>query len=311
MYKRSKLFHTAQIAPEKSAIIAPLPTVYFEADLVRILAVDADDYSKQTRLKIGAVNVGGSPQIAMNELSPGPLSPGIYARDFDNINWSVFSSVGLARELQLSTFNPHDNVVRVFVRLDGWEFSSMDVPHPYSSGEETEEDQKIKERHAKIVENAKIKHDKDSFDFYSRTNGRPTIACEEKVLGPGERTVLRVVPTVSPFFKPQAIKIHGHKNSQEDVPIMFIDAFCGKDIFYNNIRISVLFEEGSRLGEGVLTSVLDDDGMGWTNVSEWPIISTTGLGRELGIVVSNPWMFEVTVGATITGTSLSSDLEDA
>ena len=51
---------------------------------------------------------------------------------------------------------------------------------------------------------------------------------------------------------------------------------------------------------GMLTSFLVEND-GWGDVSHWPIISTTGLARQLKLLAFNPWPFRIRVSASVKG----------
>jgi hypothetical protein len=101
------------IAAGAAGTVSVLPTVspYFEPKAVYMFGVDP-----------GAVTVGGSPQLAINNLVPAAASTDVLLSDVFNrsdepllVEWATFSTTGLARELQVSIFNPNATAVRVYI----------------------------------------------------------------------------------------------------------------------------------------------------------------------------------------------------
>jgi hypothetical protein len=126
----------ATIAATTNGVVSVVPTVspYFEPKAVYLFGIDPAAPGTNLRFTVGAVTVGGSPQLAINTLTPtGAAATGELLSDVFNrsdepllINWSVFSTVGLARELQLSVFNLNATAIRIYAAVWGNAVSSLD-----------------------------------------------------------------------------------------------------------------------------------------------------------------------------------------
>lgn len=126
----------ATIAATTNGVVSVVPTVspYFEPKAVYLFGIDPAAPGTNLRFTIGAVTVGGSPQLAINTLTPtGAAATGELLSDVFNrsdepllVNWSVFSTVGLARELQLSVFNLNATAIRIYAAVWGNAVSSLD-----------------------------------------------------------------------------------------------------------------------------------------------------------------------------------------
>jgi hypothetical protein len=112
------------IAAGAAGTVSVLPTVspYFEPKAVYMFGVDPDAFGTNLRFLVGAVTVGGSPQLAINNLVPAAASTDVLLSDVFNrsdepllVEWATFSTTGLARELQVSIFNPNATAVRVYI----------------------------------------------------------------------------------------------------------------------------------------------------------------------------------------------------
>ena len=129
---------SADIAGGAAGVVSVVPTVspFFEPKAVYLFGVDINAFGTNLRFTVGAVTVGGSPQLAINTLTPaggGAASPAELLSDVFNrsdepllVNWSVFSTVGLARELQISVFNPNGQDMRIFACIWGNAVTSLD-----------------------------------------------------------------------------------------------------------------------------------------------------------------------------------------
>lgn len=126
----------ATIAATTNGVVSVVPTVspYFEPKAVYLFGIDPAAPGTNLRFTIGAVTVGGSPQLAINTLTPtgasatGELLSDVYNRSDEPllVNWSVFSTVGLARELQISVFNLNAVAIRIYACIWGNAVSSLD-----------------------------------------------------------------------------------------------------------------------------------------------------------------------------------------
>ena len=122
------------IAPTSAGVVTVLPTVspYFEPKAVYLFGIDPAAPGTNLRFTIGAVTVGGSPQLAINNLAPtgvgSELLSDVFNRSDEPLlnNWSVFSTTGLARELQINVFNLNAVTLRVYACIWGNAVSSLD-----------------------------------------------------------------------------------------------------------------------------------------------------------------------------------------
>lgn len=105
-----------EIPPNSRAEMLVIPQVspWFEPKAVRLFGCYADDPSSQARYMVRDVRVGGSPQMpfigSREDFSKFPnqeLISDVFDRSGDPslVNWSVFSTIGLARELIFNLFN--------------------------------------------------------------------------------------------------------------------------------------------------------------------------------------------------------------
>lgn len=129
---------SVDIAATTAGVLSVVPAVspFFEPKAVYLFGIDPAAPGTNLRFTIGAVTVGGSPQLAINTLTPaggGAASPAELLSDVFNrsdepllCNWSVFSTVGLARELQISLFNLNAQPIRVFGAIWGNAVTSLD-----------------------------------------------------------------------------------------------------------------------------------------------------------------------------------------
>lgn len=346
----NQAFGSATIGPNQMGVcmVQPPRTPFFEPKRCKIICLNMDDPREILDLKIGAVTIGGSPQLAINTLTPKADSNGIRPADIDRVDWSVFSTVGLAREAQFALYNPNDKRVAVFIYVEG-----IDVPNlfPYSAENDSSDQDAIDSERVKSIQ---------KWDAAHAIAGEPNDAMRQKTsskeveIEPFGQRVLPVESVVSPFFKPHRVRFHGHRlDGGKEVPFSIIDAFCGSDILYGSMMVSDLFtqqsaqprnfveqespqalirrlatmvetlstygpgalqkEQDSKLAafqtfqdpKGMLTSHLAEAN-GWCDASWWPIGSTAGLRREIGIVAYNPWPFSIRASVSMEGECLSS-----
>ena len=363
MEKREKIISkafgsiTMNARSQLSCAVMPASTPYFEPKRCRVICIDPRDPNSHKDLKIGAVTVGGSPQIAINELSPDRKSAGLRPDDIDYVDWSIFSTPGLARELQFSLYNPNDIQVAVFICVDGWDVESegyIVYPHPMSGSFSDQERARMlaEKAEAESVEEdrRKTKRWKESelLVMAGPSGDSQQVSGKEIELEPLEQRVIKISPTVSPYFDPRRIRFHGHRiDDGKKVPFAIIDAFCGDRVMYGT-SLDDLFSQRTvgrrsyvqetplqlmdRLQSMIATLTLygkdglamrtesqapaleDIRGMltthlvshsGWGDVSWWPIFSTGGLKRELGIVVYNPWPFRIRASVSMDGIAMA------
>ena len=337
----SKAFGSVTLKPRSVGVCTVVPPdfPYFEPKRCRIACLDARDPNRSMDLKIGAVTIGGSPQLAMNELTPSEGSPGLRPEDIDYVNWSVFSTVGLAREIQMSLYNPNDSEAVVFVCLEGFDVGDMDREFPDEDWEA-----RASRKHDRFLEAERAKNEVN-------TQGWAQLAGSEVELDPLEQRIIRIVPTVWPYFDPKRVRFHGHRSDTgARVPFTIVDVFCGSQVLYGTMveelfvqrsqarqyraqetpqellrRLQQMVDTLTRYGRSGLemledrssTSALEDargmlsthlvgrDG-GWGDVSWWPILSTNGLKRALGVVAYNPWPFRIRASASLEGDAVAS-----
>lgn len=123
-----------QVAATTAATIPINPVVapYFEPKAVYGFGIDANAPGTNLRFTIGAVTVGGSPMLAINTLTPGAVGAVMLSDVFNRsdepllVNWSVFSTLGLARELQISVFNLNNTAINIYWVIWGNAVSSME-----------------------------------------------------------------------------------------------------------------------------------------------------------------------------------------
>lgn len=124
------------IAATTAGIVSVVPTVspYFEPKAVYLFGISTAAPGTNLRFTIGAVTVGGSPQLAINTLTPTGVGAELLSDVFNRsdepllCNWSVFSTTGLARELQIQVFNLNANTeLRVYACIWGNAVSSLDA----------------------------------------------------------------------------------------------------------------------------------------------------------------------------------------
>jgi hypothetical protein len=125
------------IAATTAGVVSVVPTVspFFEPKAVYLFGIDPAAPGTNLRFTVGAVTVGGSPQLAINTLTPvggTPASPELLSDVFNRsdepllVNWSVFSTIGLARELQVSVFNLNAQAMQIFACVWGNAVTSLD-----------------------------------------------------------------------------------------------------------------------------------------------------------------------------------------
>lgn len=336
-----KIFGSITLNPRRmgQCTVSPVNTPFFEPKSCKIVCLDPSDPTKHCDLKIGAVLVGGSPQLSINELTPNETSMGIRPESIDLVNWSICSTVGLARELTISMYNPSDRQVVVFVCIDGIEHASLGYERYATDG-------MTKEEAAEYFTEQSAQSEATHNEWVLKCEARDEmikipwqqISSNEVKLGPLEQRVIPVFPTVSPFFEPNRFRLHGRRESDgQSVPFTVIDVFCGRELLYgsdvetlfnraprqrarsgNSALISQLASTIDALQEeqrperpllledirGVLSShMVGEDG--WGDASWWPTISTLGLAKSMGVVVYNPWPIEISVSVELEGSAVT------
>ena len=130
-----KLGNSIKVPGHSSAILKVIPTVspYFEPRAIRLIGSALASPSTNRRFIVGAITVGGSPQLAINKIHPiesfeeGLLSD-VFNRSYDPLllNWSVFSTLKLARELEIHIYNLNEEEILVSACLWGNAVSSLE-----------------------------------------------------------------------------------------------------------------------------------------------------------------------------------------
>lgn len=351
-------------------VVVPQDSPYFEPKRVKFRAFDCSGQSLENLdFQIGAVTVGGSPQLAINTLTPsvqreGGIAPVISPRDLDEVNWSAFSTIGLARELQVSIANPSDVDLLIYMSIQGYEVASLDeYIGPYAPLGDVSDEEGVEHQKRRISEYEKryeqigakrrvaLAQRRESWGKHSSSwqqVGSPPITLE-----PHGRKVVQVAPTVSPYFAPKGARYHCKRAEDgKSVPLVLVDAVCGKKILFGALlsyldqafesgrrtplepsvdetmsllrrQIDVLKDQGFQGAErarrqkvqaavipqieGIPTTMLKeaefDD---WHEISDFPVISTTGLAKVFRVLLYNPWPFRVQASVTICGHAVSS-----
>jgi len=110
-----KLSESTVVKPGGSEVLLVYPKIspYFEPQAARIYAYMKSDPSKNARFTVSAVEIGKSPQEAVHwpraEVAELGIIGDIFSRGKDPalVNWAVFSTKGLARELEVHVNNLH------------------------------------------------------------------------------------------------------------------------------------------------------------------------------------------------------------
>ncbi len=210
-----RVFGVTRIQAKSNGVltVAPLMDCYFEPRRVKFRSFDCTGESLENLdFRIGAVTVGGSPQLAVNTLRPDEVcaSGSVSPKDLDKVNWSVFSTVGLARELEITIYNPHDVDLLIYACLEGEDIPSLDCYTDYPpfrrdmSEEESEVHKKaIADANAEDAKRAKGILDERAKEQSAKEarwekGGFQQVGSEVVELKPFERRALQVIPTVSP-----------------------------------------------------------------------------------------------------------------
>lgn len=343
MRKRERLFKNASVpgATASTVTVVPSNTPYFAPRRVRIVAVSESEPWEKVDLKITAVVIGGSPQMHFNTLTPGPGSMGVHPEEIDVVNWASFSTVGLARELRFTVYNPNDCKIIVCICIEGYAHAELDEEH--------------------VADKMYRMNGEDPSKNLEASTMLPEwqlLPSLEIKLEPYDQDVIDIIPAFSAYFRPYRIRYSGHDSNGKEVPFSIIEAFCGSKLLYGGGMSRDIFKiKGSQpkprsdhedplvllsraqrmigtlmdhgrggfdamyktsppIGPKVrlkgMLSILLGNNDGWANIEDWPIISTVGLGASLGIVAYNPWPFEIRVSATLKGDSYSTadEIED-
>lgn len=124
-------FSVTKIQAKTSGIlkVVPVYSPYFLPKRIQFRSFDcAGQTFENLNFKIGAVSVGGSPQLSINVLIPNDDSFGISSKDLsDGVNWAIFSTKGLARELEISVYNPHETDLLIYTHIEGEEIDSLNT----------------------------------------------------------------------------------------------------------------------------------------------------------------------------------------
>ena len=247
--------------------ITPTETPYFEPKRIQFRSFDCMGQTlEHLDFRIGAVTVGGSPQLAINNLTPSEDSSfsgsSISSKDLDKVNWSVFSTVGLARELQISVYNPHEDDLLIYACVEGEDVPSLDCYTDYpcmpsskemegASGEARREELKKEIAKARAEEEERQREVSDGRarrrsikeeKWREAEGGLQQVGSPVATLAPRERKLVQVMPSVSPYFKPYGARYHCHRVSDgAEVPVIVVDTICGRQLMTGGLFSS--FEE--------------------------------------------------------------------
>lgn len=292
-----------------SCIISSHPYPYFESKLCKIACINPKNPSRELDVKIGTVINNGFPQLPSNIVDPNHKSPGLHPEDIEYVNWSVFG--GFDRKLEMVLYNPHEHPVAVFVSIEGFEIDGR-----------AHEDDFPKWLQPKVAHWNKIRNGLIAKWLESRKEGVDKfwgweqVSSNEITLNPDDRNFLHFYAESCAYFEPKEIRFYGYRTSDsEPVPFLIGEVINGARLLHGSVDAETFVRkreskkeddvgDGSVELQGVLTSNFAERD-GWRDISSWPKFSIRGLGRELKIVVCNPWDFPIRVRATIRGQSSS------
>jgi len=109
-------------------VIFPTITPYFEPKAIYLFGISQADPSTNARFTVNTVTVGGAPQLAIQNDTPLAAGGGgqvllsdVFSRSDEPllVNWSTFSTNGLAKELNLVVSNLNDFDITVFACIWG------------------------------------------------------------------------------------------------------------------------------------------------------------------------------------------------
>ena len=132
--KWQKIGHAIEIEGNSSAVLSFPPQIspYFEPQAVRMIGFDTKKPSVSRRFLIGSVEIGKSPQLACVTRHPFStddktfLVSDIFSRSPALVNWFIFSTIGLARELEFHLSNINEDPITVAVNIWGNPVTSLD-----------------------------------------------------------------------------------------------------------------------------------------------------------------------------------------
>jgi len=128
-----QLSGSIELRADEAGDLRIFPTVspYFEPKAIQLFGVDPMAASTNLRFMIGSVTVGGSPQLAINAWGDDIRKNGILSDVFNRgdeplpVNWSVFSTQGLARELIIRVFNLNQMPIKICACIWGNAVASL------------------------------------------------------------------------------------------------------------------------------------------------------------------------------------------
>lgn len=244
--------------------VKPDDSPYFEPCHISFRSFDCTGSTlDDLDFKIGAVTCGGSPQLGINRLTPTKESEGISPKDLDEVNWSVFSTRGLGRELQISVYNPHDVDLLIYTCIRGVPIASLQCYAPSPGNDEQEslmvdcpecgapagnpckakksgknKPSTIKRPH-RVRKEAKLAKDAEGWMIVPdegdrgldlpHGNSMVHVASDAVNIAPRGHKVVQVFPMVSPFMRPWKSKVHAEIDKKK-VPLIVVDILCGRQM---------------------------------------------------------------------------------
>ena len=257
MKKYGKMYDEIEIAPGDQSVMSFVPpdTPYFFPERVRWSVQDSEGYRRD--LRVGAVTVGGSPQMGINSLSMGndrgKYTPSVSIMDLpDASGWSACSVPGLARELRMWVWNSdREKGVTAKICIEGYGVESLDERPP--------------------------EHERSRRTLISSSEVMVPLRAWQKI---------SVLPLTSPYFDVRRVRYHAFSERGCDVDLNVIGVFVGNRMVTGQMDIAGLLTGGDDV-RGIPTSVLHDEKR-WEDGMHIGLISTAGLGRELRFVVESP-----------------------
>lgn len=113
--------------------ISPQVSPYFKPKAIALYGIDPYAVGTNQRFYIKSVEIGGVSQLATTDFGYRSDECGILSDAFYEpvpVDWSVFSTQGLARELQIKIHNPNSANLKVFAVVYGDSMDSLPTTNP-------------------------------------------------------------------------------------------------------------------------------------------------------------------------------------